>query len=94
MGNVAAKFQSKMHSMPPVHSAVHVPDSDGNHSPGSSYNVGAHIDGELADLPGQRSAQMVTTDYSMGKHEAYDSPLAQPAYSGHGKVKVGTTSAL
>lgn len=92
--NVAAKHQSKMHSMPAVREAIHVPDSDGNHSVGGSYNVGTRIDGELSDLPGQRSAQMVTTDYGMGKHEAYDSPLAQPAYSGHGKVKVGTTSAL
>jgi hypothetical protein len=92
--NVAAKFQSKMHSNPPVKAAISVPDSDGNHHQGGSYNVGTRIDGELSDLPGQRSAQMVTTDYGMGKHEAYDSPLAQPAYSGHGKVKVGTTSAL
>jgi hypothetical protein len=92
--NVAGKFQSKMHSSPPVKAAVSVADSDGNHSVGGSYNVGTKIDGELSDLPGQRSAQMVTTDYGMGKHEAYDSPLAQPAYSGHGKVKVGTTSAL
>lgn len=92
--NVAAKFQSKMHSAPPVHAAVSVPDSDGNHSMGNSYNVGTKIDGELSDLPGQRSAQLVTTDYGMGRHEAYDSPLAQPAYSGHGKVRVGTSSAL
>lgn len=92
--NVAAKFQSKMHSMPAMRNAELRPDSDGNHSSGSSYNIGTKIDGELSDLPGQKSASMVTTDYSMGKHEAYDSPLAQPAYSGHGKVKVGSSSAL
>jgi hypothetical protein len=92
--NVAGKFQSKMHSMPPMKSAQMTPDSDGNHSGPNAYSIGTRIDGELSDLPGQKSASMVTTDYSMGKHEAYDSPLAQPAYSGHGKVKVGTTSAL
>jgi hypothetical protein len=92
--NVAAKFQSKMHSQPAVRNAVSVPDSDGNHSSPNAYSIGTRVDGELADLPGQKSAQMVTTDYGLGKHTAYDSPLAQPAYSGHGKVKVGTTSAL
>ena len=46
------------------------------------------------DLPGSMSGQMATSDYSQGKHLAYDSPLAQPAYDGAGKVKVGSTSVL
>ena len=91
--NVAAKHQSKMHSSPPVRIAQHVSDSDGNHSMGSMA-IQARLEGEPNDIPGGKSASMITTDYGMGKHEAYDSPLAQPAYSGHGKVQTGTTSAL
>ena len=90
--NVAGKFHSKQHSMPAFHNAETV--AHGANSSQSAHNISPRIDGELADLPGQHSASMVTTDYGLGKHEAYDSPLAQPAYSGHGKVKVGTTSAL
>lgn len=91
--NVAAKHQSKMHSAPPAKSADMV--TSGTPSFGSSsMSINARVEGELADLPGQKSAQMVTADYGAGKHEAYDSQLAQPAYSGHGKVRVGSTSAL
>lgn len=50
--------------------------------------------GTPGDMPGSHSAQFATTDYGLGKHEAYDSPLAQPAYDGSGKVKVGATSVL
>ena len=92
--NVAAKFHSKMHSAPAVREAQSVSDSDGYHSAGGSLGITARVEGEPVDMPGSRSAQMITTDYGSGKHEAYDSPLAQPAYSGHGKVRVGTTSAL
>jgi hypothetical protein len=55
-------------------------------STGGSISTG--IAGEVRDLPGQRSFQQLTSDYGAGKHEAYDSPLAQPAYSEHGKVRV------
>jgi len=91
--NVSAKHQSKMHSNPPVLNATHVQDSDGNHSL-SSMAIKARLEGEPSDLPGGKSASLLTTDYGMGKHEAYDSQFAQPAYSGHGKVQTGSTSAL
>jgi hypothetical protein len=54
----------------------------------TSGNITSHIDGEARDLPGQRSFSQLTSDYGAGRHEAYDSPLAQPAYSEHGKVRV------
>ena len=46
------------------------------------------IEGESHDLPGSHAFQMLTSDYGEGRHTAYDSPLAQPAYSEHGKVRV------
>lgn len=91
--NVAGKHQSKQHSAPSVHNADLT--TSGTPSFGShGMNINSRVEGEIADMPGQKSAQMVTADYGAGKHEAYDSPLAQPAYSGHGKVRVGTSSAL
>lgn len=90
--NVAAGFQSKMHSAPANRNAEMI--QHGVASQQHAMSVSTKIDGELSDLPGQKSATMVTTDYGQGKHEAYDSPLAQPAYSGHGKVQTGKTSAL
>jgi len=55
-------------------------------------STGGHITtgipGEMHDLPGQKAYQQLTADYGAGRHEAYDSPLAQPAYSEHGKVRV------
>jgi hypothetical protein len=91
--NVAAKHQSKMHSAPPVHHADMHSSAEADMSE-SSMPIKSRIEGELADMPGQKSASLSTADYGVGKHEAYDSQLAQPAYSGHGKVRVGTTSAL
>lgn len=60
----------------------------------SSISRSMGIPGETRDLPGQSSASFLTADYGAGRHEAYDSELAQPAYSGHGKVRVGSTSDL
>lgn len=50
--------------------------------------------GDMKNLPGQRSVQFLTNDYGVQRHESYESQLAQPAYSGHGKVRVGSTSDL
>lgn len=63
---------------------------------GAETQLAAHqvTTGTPGDLPGSHSAQFATTDYGLGRHEAYDSPLAQPAYDGSGKVKVGSTSVL
>ncbi len=88
--NVAAKApNSKFHSNPPVKTAdmtMHGVDSQI-----SSHSV---TTGLPKDTPGQMSGQFVSNDYGQGRHLAYDSPLAQPAYDGSGKVKVGTTSVL
>lgn len=54
----------------------------------SGGTISSGIAGEVRDLPGQHAFQQLTGDYGAGKHEAYDSPLAQPAYSEHGKVRV------
>lgn len=90
--NVAAKQQSKFHGPVPQREATQVLDQ----KPGGTQNqfIKSSIDGEVNDMPGGHSAQFVTTDYGEQRHMAYDSPLAQPAYSGHGKVRVGSTSAL
>ena len=53
----------------------------------SSGSVHSSIDGEMRDMPGQMSYTQLTAEYGAGRHEAYDSPLAQPAYTEHGKVK-------
>lgn len=90
--NVAASHQPKMHSNPPSHQADM--SHDGVAQSVASHAIKSGVEGELHDMPGQHAAQMVTMDYSEGRHEAYDSPLAQPAYSGHGKVRTGSTSAL
>ena len=54
----------------------------------SSGAIHTGIAGEMRDMPGQMAFQQLTSDYGAGRHEAYDSPLAQPAYSEHGKVRV------
>lgn len=90
--NVAAKHQSKMHSNPPARNADMT--TTGVNESVSSQAIRSGINGELNDIPGSRSAQFVSNDYSNGRHTAYDSEFAQPAYSGHGKVQVGTTGAL
>lgn len=88
--NVAAKNPNpKFHSAMPVHNADMT--MHGVQTQLSAHSVSTGVPG---DLPGQHGAQMATSDYGAGKHEAYDSQLAQPAYDGAGKVKVGTTSAL
>lgn len=83
---------SKWHSPMPHRSADMTPHGVGVGE--SSGNVRSSIEGELNDTPGNHAYTMVSQDYSAGRHEAYDSQLAQPAYSGHGKVEVGKTSAL
>lgn len=92
--NIAGKSGgSKWHSPSPSHNAEFAAD----HAPTSSSSSGSlrhGIDGEPHDLPGSHSVQNVSTEYGAGRHEAYDSQLAQPAYSGHGKVQVGKSSAL
>lgn len=60
--------------------------SHGVNSSVSSGAVHTGIAGEMNDLPGQHGFQTLTSDYGAGRHEAYDSPLAQPAYTEHGKV--------
>lgn len=53
---------------------------------GSHGNVRSSIEGEPHDMPGQHAFQLLSSDYGEGRHTAYDSPLAQPAYNEHGKV--------
>lgn len=62
--------------------------SDGPNQSISNGSVRGSIEGEMRDLPGQHAFQQLTSEYGAGRHEAYDSPLAQPAYSEHGKVQV------
>lgn len=91
--NVAGKSgASKWHSPMPNKTAEMTTGGVGVGT--SSGSVRASIEGEPHDTPGSHAYQMVSQDYSGGRHEAYDSPLAQPAYSGHGKVEVGKSSAL
>ena len=52
----------------------------------SSGNIRTSVQGEMRDMPGQMAFSQLTTEYGAGRHTAYDSPLAQPAYSEHGKV--------
>ena len=90
--NVAGKHQSKMHSAPPVRNADASTSalSQSEHS----QSIRSGIDGEVRDTPGSHDAQFINTDYQKERHMAYDSQFVQPAYSGHGKVRVGHTSAL
>lgn len=90
--NVAAKHNSKFHG-PAPHKEADMSQS-GVQVSLQNHNIKSSIDGEMNDLPGQRAASMATIDYGEGRHEVYDSPLVQPAYSGHGKVRVGSSSAL
>ena len=57
----------------------------------SSGSVHMGIAGEMRDLPGAHAFSQLTQEYGAERHEAYDSPLAQPAYSEHGKVRVGSS---
>lgn len=84
---------TKWHSAP-VKGLSYTQHEVGANTSMSSISKAIGIPGETRDLPGQSSASFLTTDYGMGRHEAYDSELAQPAYSGHGKVRVGSTSDL
>jgi hypothetical protein len=84
---------SKWHSPAPTIHAAPITNTQMNIS-GGSKTIQTGIEGEDRNLPGQRSAQFLTQDYGMQRHEAYDSQFAQPAYSGHGKVQVGKTSDL
>ena len=90
--NVAATHQPKMHSPAPSKSADMT--STGVNESVHSQAIRSGIAGELHDTPGSHSAQFVANDYGEQRHAAYESEFAQPAYSGHGKVRVGTTSAL
>lgn len=84
---------SKWHSpSPTVHSAQMT--TTGVEQSAHTSMIAGGIEGEDRNLPGQRSAQFISNDYSQQRHMAYDSQLAQPAYSGHGKVQVGRTSDL
>lgn len=89
----SVKPNSKWHSpAPTVHAAtMHSTAMEQGSSP---MAISGGTPGEDRNLPGQHTAQFLTQDYGMQRHEAYDSPLAQPAYSGHGKVQVGKTSDL
>jgi hypothetical protein len=84
---------TKWHSpAPTVHSAeMHTTSMNQSSHSGA---IPGGIAGEDRNLPGQRSAQFLTNDYGEQRHMAYDTPLAQPVYSGHGKVQVGKTSDL
>jgi hypothetical protein len=84
---------SKWHSpSPTIHSAEVSTSQMDQQAHTQSIQTG--IEGEDRNLPGQRSAQFLANDYGQQRHQAYDSQLAQPAYSGHGKVQVGRTSDL
>ena len=89
----SVKPNSKWHSpSPTVHSAeMH---TTAMAQSASTMAIPGGTQGEDRNLPGQRTAQFLTQDYGEQRHMAYDSPLAQPAYSGHGKVQVGKTSDL
>lgn len=80
----------KWHSpAPTIHSAqIHTTAMQTSASSGRITAQGAH------NLPGGHTAQFLAEDYGQERHMAYDSPFAQPAYSGHGKVQVGRGSAL
>jgi len=91
--NIAAqKPNSKWHSPAPYRNADQ--NFTGVTEAHSTIQAAGRLDGEPHDLPGSHSAQFVSQDYSEQRHQAYDSQFAQPAYSGHGKVKTGSTSAL
>lgn len=93
--NIAGKTGgSKWHSPMPAHEASMVNPANLHRDSMSAGSIHSAVDGEFNDLPGQHAVQNVSSEYGAGRHEAYDSPLAQPAYSGHGKVQVGKTSAL
>lgn len=84
---------SKWHSpAPTVHSAEF--STTQMEQQAHSQMIAGGIQGEDRNLPGQRTAEFLTNDYGQQRHMAYDSELAQPAYSGHGKVQVGRTSDL
>lgn len=73
----------------------HIPaqmHTDGIGESHSSGTIRTSIEGEMRDLPGQHAFSQLTQEYGSERHEAYDSPLAQPAYSEHGKVMVGKSS--
>ena len=82
---------SKWHSpSPTVHSAeVSTTQMD---QQAHSQSIHTGTEGDTKNLPGQRSSQFLSNDYGQQRHMAYDSQLAQPAYSGHGKVQVGKQS--
>ena len=82
---------SKWHSPSPTVHSAEVTNTQVDQA-AHSQNIQTGIQGEDRNLPGQRSAQFISNDYSQQRHMAYDSQLAQPAYSGHGKVQVGKTS--
>jgi hypothetical protein len=91
--NVAAKNPNpKWHSAAP-----HLGGEMSEDSPTVAHtagNIRSSVDGEMHDTPGSHAYTNVSQEYSAQRHEAYDSQFAQPAYSGHGKVEVGKTSAL
>jgi hypothetical protein len=84
---------SKWHSPAPTVHSAELSTIQMNQS-AHTQSIAGGIAGEDRNLPGQRSAQFLTNDYGEQRHMAYDTPLSQPAYSGHGKVQVGKTSDL
>jgi hypothetical protein len=89
MNVAASKPNPKFHSPMPHKEADMTPHGVATQL--SSHSIST---GTPGDLPGSHAAEFATSDYGQGKHMAYDSPLAQPAYDGSGKVKVGSTSVL
>ena len=92
MQAAATHHNSKWHSALPSHNADTSQAQMDQQAHSTAIQTG--IQGESRNLPGQRSAEFLTNEYSQQRHMAYDSQLAQPAYSGHGKVRVGQTSDL
>lgn len=94
-----AKGSTKMHMGPVSRNPKHFGAvATGLNATSHSYDLENHlssqtrsmgIPGEPRDPIGHSPSQMLTQDYSNQKHMAYDSPLAQPAYSEHGKVGGG-----
>lgn len=86
--NVGPKFANpKFHGAPThLHAEMHTDQMQG----AVRHEVAqTGIPGEMRDPAGQSPRDFLTQDYGEQRHLAYDSPLAQPAYSEHGKVGAG-----
>lgn len=72
---------------PTVHSPAMATDSLESRISSQTKSMG--IPGEPHDPIGHSAQQFLTQDYGAQRHMAFDSPLAQPAYSESGKVGGG-----